>query len=94
MIARRRRTNSNSDKDSPNSNYYVGVQNIPQTYVQHNTSPPPPPPKKDPEMSCRDRTNEFMSAVKSMQSRHVSINSCEMNTCNYLRFPVYKQQLT
>lgn len=27
--------------------------------------------RRDPEMSCRDRTGEFFSAVKSMQSRQV-----------------------
>ena len=30
----------------------------------------------EPDMTCRDRTNEFMSAVKSMQSRQVCIHVC------------------
>jgi len=72
MIARRRRNNSDSD-DQPNPYRYQRPSG--QTFV--NQSPPPPPPVSqefslpvyESEMSCRDRTTEFMSAVKSLQTR-------------------------
>ncbi|KAK3092317.1 hypothetical protein FSP39_001243 [Pinctada imbricata] len=62
MSARRRRTNSGSEK-SYDSNGYISQRN--QTYVVEN----PHTISKDPEMSCRDRSGEFMSAVKLLQSR-------------------------
>ena len=63
MIARRRRTNSDSEKETnkenqrPNGSLYSDAPLIPL--------------RKDPEMTCRDRTNEFLSAVKSFSSRQV-----------------------
>ena len=76
MIARRRRTNSGNSETDANreTQYNTGYTNYNQTgrtYVE--TLPPPTrvaPPVDD--MTCRDRTNEFMSAVKSMQSRQVN----------------------
>ncbi|ELU15992.1 hypothetical protein CAPTEDRAFT_197760, partial [Capitella teleta] len=86
MIARRRRTNSNSENDShPQSGSsrthasptegvsYSGVPNgqavapPPQTYV--------PPPRISADMKCRDRSNEFATIVKSLQSRQVGNGS-------------------
>ncbi|XP_059179346.1 syntaxin-5-like [Physella acuta] len=74
MLARRRRTNSGSDsqqqQQAVSSSY---------PYQQSHSSPrqqsPPPsqsPPQQhfiDPEMTCRDRSTEFISVVKSLQSR-------------------------
>ncbi|XP_076463574.1 syntaxin-5-like [Babylonia areolata] len=76
MLARRRRTNSGSDSSQPSS-YSQGPQAPPSPAVAQQgsrylrTSPPPQaaPPPPDPEMTCRDRSNEFMSAVKLLQSR-------------------------
>jgi len=72
MIARRRRNNSDSE-DRPNP-YNRYQNNTGQTFVAQ--TPPPPSdfslPVIDTEMSCRDRTSEFSSAVKSLQSRHVN----------------------
>lgn len=73
MIARRRRNNSDSD-DRPNQ--YTRLQNPAQTY--ETTLPTATVTSDfsssyiDSEMSCRDRTNEFASAVKSLQSRQVN----------------------
>ncbi|KAK7103417.1 syntaxin-5-like [Littorina saxatilis] len=73
MLARRRRTNSGSENSQPT--YSQGPYSPPSPKDQSSkylrTSPPPPPPKPpvDPEMTCRDRSNEFMSAVKLLQSR-------------------------
>ena len=77
MSARRRRTNSGSERESSGSGY-SGVQNVQRTYTSQNTasSSPPLALKRDREMSCRDRTSEFLSAVKSMQSRQVSTRTC------------------
>lgn len=82
MYARRRRTNSNSDKENKeNHGPYSGTNNSRgftsdiagsagegSQFVQQ-AVPPPVAPFKDRDMTCRDRTMEFMSAVKSMQSR-------------------------
>ncbi|XP_067681085.1 syntaxin-5-like [Haliotis asinina] len=69
MIARRRRTNSGSDNHQSGSDRsgYSSRSNI----VQDKQQSPRPPSKfqHDPDMTCRDRTTEFMSAVKSQQSR-------------------------
>uniref|UniRef100_A0A0B7ATL4 Syntaxin-5 n=1 Tax=Arion vulgaris TaxID=1028688 RepID=A0A0B7ATL4_9EUPU len=77
MIARRRRTNSGSDS-------HQQQQHTPPTGQQQNynasirqQSPPvlPVSPSQqkqsftDPDMTCRDRSTEFMSVVKSLQSR-------------------------
>jgi len=67
MIARRRRTNSGSE-DNPVA--YSQYQRSGQSFVKD--SPPPVRDTRalcDSEMSCRDRTNEFLSVVKSTQSR-------------------------
>ncbi|KAH9490773.1 Syntaxin-5 [Bulinus truncatus] len=68
MLARRRRTNSGSDsqQQSPSPSYPPG-HSSPR---QQSPSPPRPQPIfSDPEMTCRDRSIEFMSVVKSLQSR-------------------------
>ncbi|KAK3586833.1 hypothetical protein CHS0354_034870 [Potamilus streckersoni] len=64
MIARRRRTNSGSESATYNQNnsYYVSAGKTYTDSYQPQNFP-------DPEMSCRDRTQEFSSAVKSLQSR-------------------------
>ncbi|KAL8588765.1 Syntaxin-5 [Nucella lapillus] len=73
MLARRRRTNSGSDNSQPtyppSPPPPAAAQQGSSRYLR--TSPPPPavPPPPDPEMTCRDRSNEFMSAVKLLQSR-------------------------
>ncbi|WAR19104.1 STX5-like protein, partial [Mya arenaria] len=75
MIARRRRNNSESD-DQPNPyNRYQGPSG--QTFVTQSSpaqsySQEPLLSVYDGEMSCRDRTNEFKSAVKSQQTRQVN----------------------
>lgn len=71
MIARRRRTNSGSEEKSTGySNRYQGNS---ATYV---TRTPDSPEftriVPDSEMSCRDRTTEFFSAVKSLQTRQTN----------------------
>lgn len=59
MIARRRRTNSGSE-----SKQQTGISSqTSQTIVTELLI--------DTEMSCRDRTNEFFSAAKLLQSRQV-----------------------
>ena len=60
MIARRRRNNSGSEVREKTSG-----QQQNGTY----TSGTLPPPQIDSEMSCRDRTTEFLSAAKLMQNR-------------------------
>ena len=69
MSARRRRTKSGSKEESENldSGYGYPVNNTGKTFIE----------SKDisldsVDMSCRDRTGEFLSAVKSLQSRQVS----------------------
>lgn len=69
MIARRRRTNSGSESKQ---NGYQSHQTGAGTYTSNSPTSSPSKSYPEPEMSCRDRTNEFMSAVKLMQSRHVS----------------------
>lgn len=77
MSARRRRTNSgSSETDAKRDNYYPPGnynQQTSRTYSVQTENPSPPPPRKyfvdESNMTCRDRTNEFMSAVKSLQSR-------------------------
>lgn len=67
MIARRRRTNSGSESKQ---NGYQSHQTGKGTYTSNSPLSSPSKSYPEPEMSCRDRTNEFMSAVKLMQSRH------------------------
>jgi len=74
MLARRRRTNSGGEASQPStqagfnsSKTYNSLQQIP-------SSPRSSPSSShtqitDPDMTCRDRSNEFMSVVKSLQSR-------------------------
>lgn len=70
MIARRRRTNSGSEEKSSGYNRY---QSSGKTYVSRTPdSPELPRTIPDSEMSCRDRTTEFFSAVKSLQTRHTN----------------------
>ncbi|KAK2150428.1 hypothetical protein LSH36_405g00044 [Paralvinella palmiformis] len=80
MYARRRCTNSNSEKEDDKENYKAystSVYSYKQTPPAKGSSPvssdPSLPPAgriiTDADMTCRDRTNEFMSAVKSLQSR-------------------------
>ena len=74
MTTRRRRTNSNNE----------GKENFPIVTVNGSRNYAPgsatyeatksfglPVDDLDADMTCRDRTNEFMSAVKSMQARQV-----------------------
>lgn len=66
-MIRRRRNNSDSD-DQPNLyNRYQNSGHTFETPVQPTSST-----VLDSEMSCRDRTNEFASAVKSLQSRQLN----------------------
>lgn len=58
MIARRRRTNSGSDSKQNGISSQTS-----QTFVSEVLL--------DTDMSCRDRTNEFFSAAKLLQSRQV-----------------------
>ena len=75
MTTRRRRTNSNSEDKE---NYPLFAPKDSQTYVSSGTSYEAtktyglPVDDINADMTCRDRTNEFMSAVKSIQARHVS----------------------
>ena len=83
MLARRRRNNSGSE-NSPPSFRSQGPYSPPAEQGSRflRTTPPPPPvqPQFDPEMTCRDRSNEFMSAVKLLQSRQVSIFFIHLTT--------------
>lgn len=70
MIARRRRTNSGSEEKSSGYSRYQGNGT---TYVSR--TPDSPESSRiipDSEMSCRDRTTEFYSAVKSLQTHHTN----------------------
>ncbi|XP_064599863.1 syntaxin-5-like [Liolophura sinensis] len=68
MIARRRRTNSGSEDQT--KDYSPGVR-LGAGYgtgsVRSGT--PPRASHHDPNMTCRDRSTEFMAVVKSLQSR-------------------------
>ncbi|KAI0219604.1 Syntaxin-5 [Lamellibrachia satsuma] len=72
MTTRRRRTNSNSEDKE---NYPIVNAKGNRTYVSSGTayeatkSHGLPVDDIDAGMTCRDRTNEFMSAVKSIQTR-------------------------
>lgn len=65
MIARRRRVNSGSEnhQEQNYNNHHSGT-----TFVSGSPSSAPAVPL-DAEMSCRERSSEFMSAVKLLQSR-------------------------
>jgi len=89
MYARRRCTNSNSEKEDDKENYkaystsvYSYKQTPPAKGLSPVSSDPSLPPAgriiTDAEMTCRDRTNEFMSAVKSLQSRQVRNSNNKM----------------
>ncbi|KAK2175404.1 hypothetical protein NP493_734g00031 [Ridgeia piscesae] len=73
MTTRRRRTNSNSEDKE---NYPLIAPKSSQTYVSSGSSYEAtktyglPVDDINADMTCRDRTNEFMSAVKSIQARH------------------------
>jgi len=71
MIARRRRNNSGSESKQVTNGF---IQHSGSTFV---TSNPTVPSTKsfvvEPEMSCRDRTGEFLSACKVLQTRQVYI---------------------
>ncbi|XP_070576418.1 syntaxin-5-like [Ptychodera flava] len=58
MTTRRRRTYSDEAREEENWNTF-GKPHVTTTYVE----------RYDSDMTCRDRTNEFLSAVKSFQSR-------------------------
>lgn len=71
MIARRRRTNSGSEEKVSGYSRYQGNETT--TYVSR--TPDSPEFTRiipDSEMSCRDRTTEFYSAVKSLQTRRTN----------------------
>ena len=64
---RRRRTASNSeDSPPPVENLY---RNPRENSYKEAAPAPPSASGRDATMTCRDRTTEFMSAVKSLQSR-------------------------
>jgi len=67
MLARRRRTNSGGENQANQSNQQQNYRG--STRQQTPTSTPPRSSAIDPDMTCRDRSNEFMSVVKSIQSR-------------------------
>ena len=69
MLARRRRTNSGGENQANQSNQQQNYRG--STRQQTPTSTPPRSSAIDPDMTCRDRSNEFMSVVKSIQSRQV-----------------------
>ena len=70
MIARRRRTNSGSEeKPSSYSRYQANGTTYVTNTPEHTEFPRTVP---DSDMSCRDRTTEFFSAVKSLQTRHTN----------------------
>lgn len=58
MIARRRRTNSGSESKQTGISSQTSQTIVTELLI-------------DTEMSCRDRTNEFFSAAKLLQSRQV-----------------------
>lgn len=69
MIARRRRTKSGSKENIPpdfEGGYGYPVEKV-QTYADSSV------PLEAVEMTSRDRTGEFLSAVKSLQSRQVRL---------------------
>lgn len=67
MIARRRRNNSGSELKQENG----FVQHSGSTFVTSNPTVPTTKSVVEPEMSCRDRTGEFLSACKVLQTRQV-----------------------
>ncbi|XP_045175121.1 syntaxin-5-like [Mercenaria mercenaria] len=69
MITRRRRNNSDSDDRPITNRYQLGGKTF---ETQEPAASEFPSSFIDSEMSCRDRTNEFASAVKSLQSRHIN----------------------
>lgn len=80
MIARRRRNNSGSESKQVTNGF---VQHSGSTFV---TSNPTVPSTKsvvvEPEMSCRDRTGEFLSACKVLQTRQVYMSKMNMTKEN------------
>lgn len=71
MIARRRRNNSGSESKQVTNGF---VQHSGSTFVTSNpTVPSTTKSVVEPEMSCRDRTGEFLSACKVLQTRQVYI---------------------
>lgn len=68
MLARRRRTNSGGDSQPQAQKGFHSQQ---QPYRDPEASPSHQRPAHivDPDMTCRDRSTEFMSVVKSLQSR-------------------------
>lgn len=69
MLARRRRTNSGGDHQQSSQATHSNQQQNYRGNTRHQSPTPPRPPAIDPDMTCRDRSNEFMSVVKSLQSR-------------------------
>lgn len=67
MIARRRRNNSGSESRQGNSFQQQGTS----TFVSSSPTPQTTKTVVDPEMSCRDRTGEFLSACKVLQTSQV-----------------------
>ncbi|XP_071164478.1 syntaxin-5-like [Mytilus edulis] len=68
MIARRRRNNSGSELKQENG----FVQHSGSTFVTSNPTVPTTKSVVEPEMSCRDRTGEFLSACKVLQTRQIN----------------------
>ena len=83
MLTRRRRTNSNSESENQGGSPHVNRTFVSEGGVYGNipsgqpVAPPPQsvptqvPHRPEPGMTCRDRTNEFVTVVKSLQSRQV-----------------------
>ena len=70
MIARRRRNNSGSESKQATNGF---VQHSGSTFVTSNpTVPSTTKSVVEPEMSCRDRTGEFLSACKVLQTRQIN----------------------
>lgn len=68
MIARRRRNNSGSESRQGNSFQQQGTS----TFVSSSPTPQTTKTVVDPEMSCRDRTGEFLSACKVLQTSQIN----------------------
>lgn len=69
MIARRRRNNSGSESKQESNGV---VKHSGSTFVTNNPTVPSTKAVVEPEMSCRDRTGEFLSACKTLQTRQIN----------------------
>ena len=86
MSTRRRRTNSGREQSEEVNGYtYSNCSTYSTTHLDNFSSDIHTPSSfiTDSTMTCRDRTNEFLSAVKSMQSRRLVCVLC-MYIYNYI----------